>query len=216
MSIGKSGDCWALACHCIAIAPQKSFGQAFGVELQASTLPASGGMGGTGIARPQDLQTPLALNPATLSQFKGTQFSFSRRMGRTNHHPGQQAIHPWATGNHSAVRSEVEAPRFHCRQCRSDSRPDRARATGHGRYRPADRFGTRRELQSGHRQQRTAADMQVLQTMMGAGVESTDRLSVGFLGMVGSAAMDGIFAGTTSSTPAYNLPRRVGSHLRVA
>ena len=77
MSIGKSlAIVAALACHVIVLAPQKSFGQAFGVELQASTLPASGGMGGAGIARPQDLQTTLALNPATLSQFKGTQFSF--------------------------------------------------------------------------------------------------------------------------------------------
>ena len=66
----------ALACHVIVLAPQKSFGQAFGVELQASVLPASGGMGGAGIARPQELQTSLALNPATLSQMKGTQFSF--------------------------------------------------------------------------------------------------------------------------------------------
>ena len=67
----------AVVCHTLVATPQKSFGQAFGVELQASVLPAAGGMGGAGIARPQDLQTPLALNPATLSQFKGTQFSFS-------------------------------------------------------------------------------------------------------------------------------------------
>ena len=52
----------------------------------------------------------------------------------------------------------------------------------------------------------TFAEMQVLQTVMGAGVELTDRLSVGFLGMVGSAAMDGIFSNISSSTPAYNSP----------
>ena len=52
-------------------------GQAFGVELQASLMPAAGGMGGTGIARPQDVQSALALNPATLAQKKGTQFSLS-------------------------------------------------------------------------------------------------------------------------------------------
>ena len=49
----------------VACAPQKSFAQAFGVELQASMMPAAGGMGGVGIARPQDVQSALALNPAT-------------------------------------------------------------------------------------------------------------------------------------------------------
>ena len=47
------------------------------VELQANMQPASGGMAGTGIARPQDVQTCLALNPATLAQKKGTQVGFS-------------------------------------------------------------------------------------------------------------------------------------------
>ena len=59
-----------------ALAPKRSYAQAFGVELQASLMPAAGGMGGTGIARPQDVQSALALNPATLAQKKGTQFSF--------------------------------------------------------------------------------------------------------------------------------------------
>lgn len=39
-------------------------------------MPASGGMAGTSIARPQDLQSALNSNPATLTQFGGTQFSF--------------------------------------------------------------------------------------------------------------------------------------------
>ena len=49
-----------------------------------------------------------------------------------------------------------------------------------------------------------------MQTAVGAGVELTDRLSVGFQGTVGSASMDGIFASISSSTPAYNLRAALG------
>ena len=50
MPIGKSlAILAAVCCHLTAMAPQKSFGQAFGVELQASTLLDSGGMGGANI-----------------------------------------------------------------------------------------------------------------------------------------------------------------------
>ena len=50
--------------------------QAFGVELQNTVMPASGAMGGASIAQPQDLLSAINGNPATLSQFRGTQFSF--------------------------------------------------------------------------------------------------------------------------------------------
>lgn len=51
-------------------------GQVYGIELHNSMMPASGGMAGTSISRPQDLQSALNKNPATLTQFKGTQFAF--------------------------------------------------------------------------------------------------------------------------------------------
>ena len=39
-------------------------------------MPASGGMGGTSISRPQDFLSAINGNPSTLEQFRGTQFSF--------------------------------------------------------------------------------------------------------------------------------------------
>ena len=54
-----------------------TWGQSFGVELHNTLMPASGGMGGVSIARPQDLTSSLNGNPATLTQFPGTQFTFS-------------------------------------------------------------------------------------------------------------------------------------------
>ena len=48
----------------------------FGTDLNLTMMPAAGGMGGVGIARPQDLGASVFGNPATLAQFKGTQFMF--------------------------------------------------------------------------------------------------------------------------------------------
>ncbi len=50
--------------------------QTFGVELNNTLMPATGAMGGAGIARPQDLTSAVNANPATLTQFHGTQFLF--------------------------------------------------------------------------------------------------------------------------------------------
>jgi long-chain fatty acid transport protein len=54
-----------------------TFAQTFGVELNNNVMPASGGMGGVSIARPQDFLSGINGNTATLTQFKGTQFTFS-------------------------------------------------------------------------------------------------------------------------------------------
>jgi long-chain fatty acid transport protein len=53
-----------------------AFGQSFGVELHNTLMPASGGMGGVSIARPQDLTSAMNANPGSLTQFRGTQFAF--------------------------------------------------------------------------------------------------------------------------------------------
>lgn len=48
----------------------------FGTDLNLTMMPAAGGMGGVGIARPQDVGSAVFGNPAALTQFKGTQFMF--------------------------------------------------------------------------------------------------------------------------------------------
>ena len=50
--------------------------QSFGVELFNNLMPASGGMAGTSIAAPQDVQSAVYGNPATMTQYRGTQFAF--------------------------------------------------------------------------------------------------------------------------------------------
>lgn len=61
----------------IATGTQTVHAQTFGVELHNTLMPASGAMGGVSIARPQDFLSGINGNPASLTQFKGTQFTFS-------------------------------------------------------------------------------------------------------------------------------------------
>jgi long-chain fatty acid transport protein len=195
-------------CQLSLLAPKKSFGQAFGVELQASTLPASGGMGGTGIARPQDVQTPLALNPATLTQFKGTQFSF-----------GGAWVEPTINFDNNANLPLAKISPFEAKSQRPGSIVGNIGVTqdftalgvpttvGIGLL-TASGLGVNynQELASNG----TFSEFAVLQTAVAAGVELTDRLSVGFQGSVGSASMDGIFAAISASSPAYNVRAALG------
>ncbi len=196
-----------LACN-VPLDPHKCFAQSFGVELQASMLPASGGMGGAGIARPQDLQTCLVLNPSTLAQKKGTQFSFSGSWVEPTINLdndatiGAASISPFAAKSHrpgSIVGNIGLTQDFSELGLPVTVGMGLITASGLGanyRYVPESNG--------------TTAEMAVLQTVIGAGVALTDRLSIGLQGTVGSASMDGIFSGISASTPAYNLRAALG------
>ena len=60
----------------VIVVADRSFAQSFGVELHNTMMGALGGMGGASIARPQDVTSALNANPASLTQFRGTQFMF--------------------------------------------------------------------------------------------------------------------------------------------
>src|SRR5579885_3451265 len=72
--------CWCAVGFAILLASwigeSSAYAQSFGVELHNALMPASGGMAGTSIARPQDFLSAINGNPASLSQFSGTQFLF--------------------------------------------------------------------------------------------------------------------------------------------
>ncbi|MCC6124202.1 MAG: hypothetical protein IT426_04525 [Pirellulales bacterium] len=50
------------------------WGQGYGTDTQNVLAPAAGGMAGVSIARPQDVPSAIFGNPASLAQFQGTQF----------------------------------------------------------------------------------------------------------------------------------------------
>lgn len=76
----KNGKFWLRGVCCagaLAFGTSSVQAQTLGVELHNVVMPASGGMGGVSIARPQDFLSGINGNPASLTQFQGTQFTFS-------------------------------------------------------------------------------------------------------------------------------------------
>ena len=65
----------------------------YGTDLNLTMMPAAGGMGGVGIARPQDVGSAVFGNPATLTQYKGAHFMF----GATFYAPDVSATHDGTT-----------------------------------------------------------------------------------------------------------------------
>ena len=65
-----------LAIAILAIGGRMAQAQGYGTDVQNVLGPASGGMAGVSIAMPQDVPSAIFGNPATLAQFKGTQFCF--------------------------------------------------------------------------------------------------------------------------------------------
>jgi long-chain fatty acid transport protein len=60
----------------LQLAATTTFAANYGTDLNLTMMPAAGGMGGVGIASPQDLGASVFGNPATLTQFNGNQFLF--------------------------------------------------------------------------------------------------------------------------------------------
>ena len=54
---------------------QAAWGQGYGTDTQNVLTPAAGGMAGVSLAEPQDVPAAIFGNPATLTQFRGTQFT---------------------------------------------------------------------------------------------------------------------------------------------
>jgi long-chain fatty acid transport protein len=208
MSTGRILTIVIVLLHVAAISPKKSFGQAFGVELGASMMPASGGMGGASVARPQDVQSALMNNPATLTQFKGTHFSFGGGWAEPTINIDNDATLPLANITPYQAKSQRPGSIVGNIAATQDFEALGLPVTTGIGLLTSSGLGVdyRRELESNG----TSAEFVVLGTGVGAGVELTDRLSIGAVGAVSTATMDGIFAGVSSEVPDYNLRGTLG------
>lgn len=190
------------------VIPQRAHGQAFGVMLQNNLMPASGGMGGVSIATPQDVQSSLGGNPATLSQHKGTKFSFSGAWAE-----------PTINMDHNTNIILANIQPFESRSRRPGSIVGNIGVTqdftalglpvtaGVGLLTSSGLGVNYRDVIESNG---SSAELAVLSTTAGMGVELTDRLSVGFTGVVATANMDGVFTGVSAATPDYNLRAAIG------
>ena len=186
----------------------ESHAQVFGVELRANALPAAGGMAGTGIARPQDVQSSMVLNTATLTQHKGTHFSFSGAWIEPTFNLDNKAS--LAAGTVTPFRQKSDRPGSligNIVATQDFTALGMPVTAGLGLITASGLGVDYRESAASNG---TSAEFMVLNTASAIGVELTDRLSLGAGLNISTAQMDGVFAGQSASTPDYGVRGNLG------
>lgn len=206
-SVGRAFICAAVVGTLSLVCDRAAFAQSFGIELHNTLMPASGGMGGTSLARPQDLMSAINGNPATLSQFSGTNFEFGGAwVGPTFNLEQTGNVVPDVTP--FAAKSGtpgVAAPNIGVTQDLSaQGLPVRL---GLGLVSTAGGGVDFRDVPASNG---TSSDLLVLNFVGGMSVDLTERLSAGLALSVGNAFFDGPFVGAGAMVPAYGARGAVG------
>jgi long-chain fatty acid transport protein len=191
-----------------------AFGQSFGIELHNSLMPASGGMGGVSIARPQDLTSAINANPAALTQFRGTQFMFGGGWAEPTFNMTQTSDIPVVGPNpliepFSAKSTAPGTPVGNIGVTQDLSELGLPAAFAIGFITTAGGFVDFRQVPESHG---TNTGQTIFNMPLALGVDLTDRLSVGVSLSLGIAFFDGPFVGIGGMTPAYALRGTVGAN----
>ena len=203
--------CITIGC-CFGFAAE-TFAQSFGTELHNTLMPASGGMGGTSIARPQDLQSAINGNPASLTQLRGTQFSFGGgwveptfNMTQTRSIPpiGTTLIEPF-----SAKSTAPGVPVGNIGVTQSFDELGLPATFGIAFVTTAGAFADYRQVPESNG---TNAGLTIFSLPVSLGVDMTDRWSLGASMALGIAFFDGPFVGIGGMTPDYALRGTIGSN----
>ncbi|QDU28873.1 Outer membrane protein transport protein (OMPP1/FadL/TodX) [Anatilimnocola aggregata] len=198
---------------CVGVTATAS-GQSFGVELHNTLMPASGAMGGVSIARPQDLTSALNGNPATLSQFKGTQFLFGGAWAEPTFNLTQTSDIPVAGPDpliepFSAKSTAPGTPAANIGVTQDLSELGLPGTFGLGFVSSAGGMVDFRQVPESHG---TNSGIVVFNMPAVIGIDLTDRLSVGASLGLGIAFFDGPFVGASGMTPDYALRGTVGAN----
>jgi long-chain fatty acid transport protein len=202
-----------VALTCLAVGASSVFGQSFGVELHNTMMAASGGMGGVSIARPQDLTSAMNANPATLTQFHGTQVIFGGgwaeptfNLTQTSNIPvaGPPLIEPF-----TAKSTAPGSPMGNIGLTQDFSELGLPVTFGIGFVTTAGGFVDFRHVPESHG---TNSGQFIFNMPMAVGVDVTERLSVGASISLGIAFYDGPFVGVGGMTPDYALRGTLGTN----
>lgn len=188
--------------------------QTFGIELHNNLMPASGGMAGTSLSRPQDLQSAINGNPATLRQFQGTQFSFGGA---------------WADANYNVTQADP-LPLLSVMPFNAKSDTPGALLGNIGLTQDMDLFGLPATMGMGLMSNAgagvdfrdvpasngTSAQYLALDLVAAAGVDLTEQLSIGASLAIGTSYLDGPFVDLGGMTPAYGVRGSVGANYRLS
>jgi long-chain fatty acid transport protein len=184
--------------------------QSFGVELFNNVMPASGAMAGTSIASPQDVQSAIRGNPSTLTQYQGTQFAFGSAWIEPTYNlsveaPGLPAFGVTPFTNAKSDAQGIAAGNIGISQ--DFSARGYPVTVGLGLFAGA---GAGVDIRHIPQSNGTHASIIALDILAGAGVDLTDRLSLGASITLSNATMDGPFVGISGSSSDYGLRGTVG------
>ncbi len=182
-------------------------GQSFGVELNNTVMPASGGMGGTSIARPQDVMSAISANAASLTQYRGTNFTFAGAWVESTYNIAHDGGIIPGIGQFDA-KSEAEGSVLGNIGVAQELEIMGRRATfGMGLLSMA---GAGLSLRDVPESNGTSVTIAILEIAPAVSVEVTDRLSVGASMMLGSATLDAPFQSIGAAATAYSLRGTLG------
>jgi len=198
----------------LAGAASTVLGQSYGVELHNSMMPASGGMGGVSIARPQDLTSAINPNPAALTQFSGTQVIFGGGWAEPTFNMTQTSNIPIIGPNpliqpYSAKSTAPGTPLGNIGITQELSELGMPATLGIGFVTTAGGFVDFRHVPESRG---TNTGQTIFNMPVALGIDLTERLSVGGSLSLGIAFYDGPFVGVGGMTPDYALRGTIGGN----
>ncbi|MBC7853315.1 MAG: hypothetical protein IAF94_07760 [Pirellulaceae bacterium] len=187
--------------------------QTFGVEAHNTLMPASGGMAGASIARPQDLTSAINGNPASITQFRGTQFLFGGAWGEPTFNLNQTGqipiVGPPLIDPFSAKSTAPGAPSGNIGVTQEMSAYGMPVTFGLGFVTTSGGLVDFRHVPESRG---TNSGLVVFSMPMTLGVQVTDYLSLGASMATGIAFFDGPFVGVGGMTPDYALRGSLGAN----
>lgn len=202
-----------LAAICVILIPclvcfeSAAQAQSFGVELHNTLMPASGGMGGASVARPQDLASAINANPATLTQFRGTQFMFGGGWVEPTYNVSNDGGAVPGVSKFSAKSGTPGTAAGNIGVTQDFSALGLPATLGIG-FLSAAGGGT--DFRNVTASNGTSSDLVILEITNALGVQLTERLAAGASISLGTAFYDGLFVGQSAMVPDYALRGSVG------
>lgn len=188
--------------------------QTFGIELHNNLMPASGGMAGASLSRPQDLQSAINGNPATLRQFQGTQFSFGGAWANAEYSVSQADPLPLLGVTPFSAKSDTPGALLGNIGLTQDMDAFGLPATmGMALISNAGAGVDFRDVAASNG---TSAHYLALDMVAAAGMDLTEQLSLGASFALGTSFLDGPFVDIGGMTPAYGVRGTVGANYQLS
>ncbi len=202
---------WALS-----VGASSVHAQTFGVELHNTLMPASGGMGGVSIARPQDLVSAVNANPASLTQFQGTQFTFSGAWAEATFNLTQTGAIPFAgpplIEPFSAKQTAPGSAAGNIGVTQSLNEFGLPVTVGVGFITSSGVLADFTHVPESHG---TSSGLFVFSLPVSVGIDVTDRLSLGTSVALGIGINNGPFVGVSNMVMDYALRGTLGANYRL-